>query len=52
MTINLSQAKNEQIALWDEFLIYAVVLEENEKIVHDISKMKKIDLSNYEKLSW
>lgn len=48
---NLSQAEKEQIALWDEFLVYAVVLEENEKIVHDISKMRKIDLSGYEKLS-
>lgn len=48
---NLNQADKEQLVLWDEFLIYAVVLEENEKIVYEISKMKKIDITSYEKLS-
>lgn len=42
---NLNQADKEQLVLWDEFLIYAVVLEENKKIVYEISKMKKIDIS-------
>lgn len=46
---NLNQADKEQLVLWDEFLIYAVVLEENKKIVYEISKMKKIDISSYEK---
>ncbi|MDE7422607.1 MAG: DUF2207 domain-containing protein [Lachnospiraceae bacterium] len=49
---NLNQADKEQLILWDEFLIYAVVLEENKKIVYEISKMKQIDISSYEKLSW
>lgn len=34
----LSEAKKEQVELWDDYLVYAIVLEENEKIVKDISK--------------
>lgn len=49
---NLNEADKEQLVLWDEFLIYAVVLEENEKIVFEISKMKKIDIYSYEKLTY
>lgn len=33
---NLSEAHKEQLILWDDFLIYAVVLEENRKIVDEI----------------
>lgn len=49
---NLNEVDKEQLVLWDEFLIYAVVLKENEKIVSEISKMKKIDIYSYEKLSY
>lgn len=39
---NLSEAEKEQIILWDDFLIYAVVLEENERIIEDIFRMKNL----------
>lgn len=39
---NLSQADKEQLILWDDFLIYAVVLEENERITADIFSMKNM----------
>ncbi len=35
---NLKDADKEQIILWEDFLIYAIVLEENDKIVADIEK--------------
>lgn len=38
---NLSQADQEQVVLWDDYLIYAVVLEENQQIVDDIMKRRK-----------
>ena len=37
---NLSEADKSQLVLWDDYLIYAVVLEENEQIVADIRKMR------------
>ena len=42
----LSEAKQEQVALWEDYLIYAIVLEENEQIVDEISKQYKIHLPN------
>lgn len=39
---NLAEAEKEQLILWDDFLIYAVVLEENERIVEDIFRMKNL----------
>jgi len=42
----LSQAKQEQVALWEDYLVYAIVLEENEQIVDEISKRYKIHLPN------
>lgn len=42
----LSEAKQDQVALWDEYLVYAIVLEENELIVDEISKRYKIHLPN------
>lgn len=39
---NLSEAEKEQLILWDDFLIYAVVLEENERIIEDIFSMKNL----------
>lgn len=37
---NLSEVQKDGLALWDDYLIYAVVLEENEKIVDDIKKRR------------
>lgn len=39
---NLPEAEKEHLLLWDDFLIYAVVLEENERIIEDIFKMKNL----------
>ncbi len=37
---NLSQAQKAQLILWDDFLVYAVVLEENRLIVNELLHMK------------
>lgn len=37
---NLSEAHKQQLVLWDDFLIYAVVLEENRRIVDEILSRK------------
>ena len=37
---NLSMADKRQVILWEDYLVYAVVLEENEEIVNEISKMR------------
>lgn len=39
---NLSEADQEQVVLWDDYLIYAVVLEENQKIIEDIMKRRNV----------
>jgi hypothetical protein len=46
---SLSEAVKEQVVLWNDFLVYAVVLEENEIIVNDISKLYKINLRKFMK---
>lgn len=38
---NLSEAHKEQVVLWDDYLVYAVVLEENQQIVKEIMKRRK-----------
>lgn len=38
----LSESDKQDIILWDDFLIYAIVLEENEKIVDEILDLKKV----------
>jgi len=43
----LSEANKEQAALWDDYLVYAVVLEENDKIVKDICRNQKINLRSF-----
>lgn len=43
----LSEKDKENIVLWEDFLIYAVLLEENEKIMDDICKYKNINLNNF-----
>jgi hypothetical protein len=37
---DLSDVQKEQLILWDDFLVYAVVLEENRKIADEILHMK------------
>lgn len=37
---NLSEADQEQVVLWDDYLIYAVVLEENQRIIEEIMKRR------------
>lgn len=43
----LSNVDKEQLLLWDDFLIYAVVLEENMSIVDEICKMKQINIVQF-----
>ena len=40
---NLSDKEKEAVILWSDFLIYAVLLEENDKIVKDIFNYKKVN---------
>ena len=42
---NLSQSEKEEVVLWNDFIIYAILLEENEKIIHEILKIKKMDVN-------
>lgn len=42
----LSEASKEDLVLWDDFLIYAVVLEENVQILRDIFARKSLKLNN------
>lgn len=37
---NLSEEHKEQVVLWDDYLVYAVVLEENQQIVKEIMKRR------------
>lgn len=37
---NLNEADKDALALWDDYLIYAVVLEENKRIVDEITERK------------
>lgn len=43
----LDEAKKEQIVLWEDFLVYAIVLEENTNIIEEICKYKKVESSNF-----
>ena len=42
---NLSQSEKEEVVLWNDFIIYAILLEENEKIIHEIFKLKNMDVN-------
>ena len=42
---NLSQSEKEEVVLWNDFIIYAILLEENEKIIHEILKVKNMDVN-------
>lgn len=46
---NLDEATRKHLVLWKDFLIYAVVLEENDIILSEISNMYNVDLLNYKK---
>lgn len=46
----LSEAKKEEVRLWDDYLVYAIVLEENEQIVKDVSKQYHFNLRKFDKL--
>jgi hypothetical protein len=43
---NLSEANKEQLVLWDDFLIYAVLLEENVQILQNIFTRKSLKLND------
>ena len=40
----LSDKEKESVILWNDFLVYAVLLEENQKIIKDIFSYKKVDI--------
>lgn len=40
---NLSEATQDSLILWDDFLIYAVILEENEKVVNQIINKSRVN---------
>ncbi|MGN1378867.1 MAG: DUF2207 family protein, partial [Bacilli bacterium] len=40
---NLKDADKKEIVLWNDFLVYAIILEENNKIVDDIIKLLNDD---------
>lgn len=42
---NLSAEQKESVVLWNDFIIYAILLEENEKIINEIFKTKKLDMT-------
>lgn len=44
---DLSNAEKEKLVLWDDFLIYAVVLEENSLVVGEVMSMRNVDLVNF-----
>ncbi len=41
---DLENAQKEALVLWDDFLVYAVVLEENESIVSEITAMRNLNV--------
>ena len=44
---NLVEADKEQLVHWKDFLIYAVVLEENERVIEDIFRMKNLNYRDF-----
>lgn len=43
----LSDMEKEQVKLWEEFLVYAIVLEENEEIVSNIFSYKNVKMYRF-----
>lgn len=48
---NLSQSEKEEVVLWNDFIIYAILLEENEKIINEIFKHSKLDAKVFENVN-
>lgn len=46
----LSEKERKDIELWEDFLVYAVILEENTNIVSEIFKFKNTDLRQFYKM--
>lgn len=44
---NLSEANKSQIVLWEDFLVYAVTLEENDIVLKEIADLMHKDMSKY-----
>jgi len=42
---DLSQSEKQEVVLWNDFIIYAILLEENEKVIHEILKVKNMDVN-------
>lgn len=42
----LNEVDKEAIGLWEDFVVYAIVLEENDKIIEEILKLKNIKISD------
>lgn len=49
---NLSTEEKDSVILWNDFLVYAVLLEENDKVVKEIFNYKKVDTSILEKVNF
>ncbi len=44
----LSEANKEHLKIWQDYLIYAIVLEENSRVVNEIGNYYKIDLNSFQ----
>ena len=47
----LSEKEKEDIMLWDDFLVYAIILEENTSIVKEIFRFKNTDYNKFDGLA-
>jgi len=48
---DFSQAEKEHVSLWEDFLVFAIVLEENKSIVRNISRLSKNGIRDMELVS-
>lgn len=46
----LSEAEKDAVIVWDDYLVYAIILEENDRVVKDISKRYNFSLHSFERL--
>ena len=42
----LNEKTKNELIIWEDFLVYAVLLEENEKVINEILKIKNVKLMN------
>ena len=49
---NLSTEEKDSVILWNDFLVYAVLLEENDKVVKEIFNYKNVDTSILERVNF